>query len=99
MEKQFEVEGSTGNLYTVTCSMDPSNFWINCTCEAGQHAVLCKHVLGLLKDNSEIATILAASPQNAAYVKYYEAIDAAERAKKEAANRKKALTRQILTKK
>ncbi|WP_339774253.1 hypothetical protein [uncultured Thalassospira sp.] len=53
----FEIEGSQGDLYTVTFHrVSPGNINAICTCQAGASGIYCKHRFALLDGDTETLT-------------------------------------------
>ncbi len=41
--RSFQIEGSKGNLYTVTAWLESNDLLMSCTCPAGHNGLWCKH--------------------------------------------------------
>ncbi|MGP1365925.1 MAG: SWIM zinc finger family protein [Schwartzia sp. (in: firmicutes)] len=77
MKKEFQVNGSTGNLYTVTFSDESGTVKASCTCHAGELGVLCKHVRGLIDQDEDVQQLLSGYGLLDAYYEYHKAYDEA----------------------
>jgi len=77
MKKEFQVTGSTGNLYTVTFSDESGTAKATCTCQAGELGVLCKHVTGIIEQDDEVRQMLTNYGLLDAYYEYQNAHDEA----------------------
>lgn len=105
MELNFAVQGSADEPYLVTFRRDGDNLTATCSCRAGELGQLCKHrvqlingdVSDLVSDNEpevdEIAGLIAGTGVSAALDALRAAEQAEKDAKREVANRKKALAR------
>ena len=82
MKKEFQVTGSTGNLYTVTFSDESGTAKATCTCQAGELGVLCKHVTGLIDQDENVREMLSSYGLLDAYYEYQKAYDEAARVAK-----------------
>ena len=97
MQKAIEVVGSKGDLYTVVFDDATGSLSASCTCRAGAFGQLCKHVLTLMGTDEEVhSMVLRDAHLSETLEAYEEAVEIAEKAKKEAAVRKKELTRLLL---
>lgn len=96
MKKFFKVMGSAEEPYIVKFSDETGEFKASCTCPAGIHRTLCKHIIGCLENDDEIKTCFASYGYDKELFKINEKIIEAERLKKEVSNMKKALAKIIL---
>lgn len=102
---EFEVEGSSGEIYTVTFKQKGANLNAYCTCPAGENNIHCKHRIALMggddsnllsentADIMRLKTILQGTELESAYKRMHEATNKLDTAKRELASAKKVLTR------
>lgn len=93
MKKEFQVTGSTGNLYTVIFSDESGTAKAFCSCQAGELGVLCKHVKGLIDQDEDVQQLLADYGLLEAYDDYHKAYDEAAKMKTQAGKLKKKFER------
>lgn len=99
MRKTFNITGSEGNIYSVVFDNSSGHLQASCNCRAGEYKQLCKHILTLLNEDSEVYEIFV----NDKYIypifnAYRDSVDMIEQAKKESKNRKKQFERVLLSK-
>ena len=90
--KQYYVTGSHGNDYVVTFEkQDDGSIRTKCTCSAGVFGQICKHVMGLIEENAEVAEMLSASGATELLNEYNQEHKEAERMQAKAKRTKKRL--------
>ena len=98
-DKKFEVQG-TEQMYDVRFTSDGEHVKAHCTCLAGAHQTLCKHILQCINDDVEIRYALTACGYLQVYEEYVERLKYAEQLsreiKKEAKGLKKKFERLLL---
>ena len=105
---KFYVQGSAAEPYFVQISKNGTNLNATCDCPAGQNGQYCKHRVNLLKglntgvvggdldQISEIPSMIKGTDVERAMHELSTALDEEERAKKNASNKKKALSAAML---
>ena len=58
-EKVFEIQGSSGNTYAVKFVANALGIKASCTCAAGTHGQICKHVIQIMENDAEVKEALA----------------------------------------
>lgn len=94
-EKVFVIEGNNDD-YVVRFNGDGKEIHAHCTCQAGEFKMLCKHVLGCIEADDEIADAFRDYGLMAVYEEYMQKDQEAEKIKREAKNLKKKLARILL---
>ncbi|MBQ9442313.1 MAG: hypothetical protein IJU55_04815 [Selenomonadaceae bacterium] len=93
-EKSFLIEGGSDD-YVVRFTSDSKRMKASCTCPAGEHFTLCKHVIQCLEDE-EVAAELKRHGLDEVFREYLEKDKEAERLKVQAKNIKKKFARLLL---
>ncbi len=96
MKKKFKIENDSGLNYIVTFDDEAGSLKASCTCQAGQHFTLCKHVIKYMEEDKEIAEALENYGLIDIYNEYLEKKEEAEQLKEEAKNLKKKFARLLL---
>lgn len=58
-DKTFEVQGSSGNTYTVRFAANALGIKASCTCAAGTRKQICKHLIQAMENDAEIKMTLS----------------------------------------
>ncbi|MDD5887701.1 MAG: SWIM zinc finger family protein [Oscillospiraceae bacterium] len=95
MEKEFSVKSSSSDeIYTVifTTELPSAEGEVRacCTCPAGRHGTLCKHIIGLMESDEDIKSAMHESGQDKEWGSYKEHAAELEALKKKVAKEKKA---------
>lgn len=96
MRKEYKVQGSTGNMYDVYFSDETGEPKAGCTCKAGEHAQLCKHVFGIIAEDKEVYEMLSNYGTLGIYQEYLDLLEEADAIKAQAKKVKKKFERVLL---
>lgn len=96
MNKVYEIENESAENYIVTFNDENGIIKASCTCPAGQHCTLCKHVIKYMLEDNEIAESLKEYGLMKVYNEYIETNEKADKLKEEAKKIKKKFARLLL---
>lgn len=96
MKKIFNVENGHGSSYVVTFEDEGETIRASCTCQAGEHCTLCRHVIQCMEEDAEIKEAMADYGLLGIYEEYLEKNEEADRLKEEAKKIKKKFARLLL---
>lgn len=94
-EKIFEIE-SGNTVYQIRFRINGDDVKAHCTCPAGDHKKICRHVLQCLEEDFDLKYKLIQLGYLQVYEEHLARKDYAEEVKKEAANLKKKFERMFL---
>ena len=95
MKKVFEIEGSRDD-YIVTFSDESGKLQASCTCPAGEHCTICKHITEVIETDEEVRESLENYGLLGAYNDYLDKEEEVEALKIEAKNLKRKFARLLL---
>ena len=94
LSKTVTVQGSSGE-YVIDVKATDSKLQIHCSCEAGIHKRLCKHVIELARTDSEIQPFIVDAGLTTAFDDYFYFKNEVERLQGEMRRLKKKIEKVI----
>ena len=94
-EKKFTVQGTDAE-YEVRFDSDGQTVNAHCTCPAGEHKTLCRHILKCIDDDSDLRFALTQCGYLQVYEEHLARLRYAESVKREAKNLKRKFERLLL---
>ena len=96
MIKKFYIQGSAFEPYEITFNSDNEQIKMSCTCPAGQHRQLCKHIKEVINANDDIKSIIDKTPVGEILNIIADEEKQLEKIKKDLFKRKKQIKRFLL---
>lgn len=97
MIRTIEVTGSSGNSYIIIFNNDTGKLKASCSCQAGKHKMLCKHIINEIEANTEIQNMLQLDAKvKSDFEKYINCNILLEKVKNENKKIKKELANDLL---